>query len=268
MTDDRLPWFPCYPSKLLGALAQMRPAEGYVYTIMLLRIYESGGRCADSLDAISKRTGYTRRVVSEMLDLLFRSGRLVRVEAGISNPVAEVVMAESRALHDERKSAGREGGLRSAEKRKANQSVWSSKAAPPPQQNPTHLQLHKDSRFPNGNLADAKNGELFPSAVEAKPGIGPSSDPETELFRRGKEVLGKTKGGVIVELLKAKGRNVAKARAVIEEASTKHDPMEYVKAATRRGTGGTKTGRGGAAGVLLRRRREGNDGQAGEIVDV
>ena len=57
--------------------------------------------------------------------------------------------------------------------------------------------------------------------------------PETELFRRGKEVLGKNAGGLIAELLRAKDGSIPLARSAIEAASTKHDPREYVGAIIR-----------------------------------
>ncbi len=58
-------------------------------------------------------------------------------------------------------------------------------------------------------------------------------DPEIELFRRGKEVLGKNAGGLIKDLLKARDNKVALARAAIEQASTKENPREYVGAIIR-----------------------------------
>ena len=61
----------------------------------------------------------------------------------------------------------------------------------------------------------------------------PPPTPETELFRRGKEVLGKNAGGLIAELLRAKDGSIPLARSAIETASTKHDPREYVGAIIR-----------------------------------
>jgi hypothetical protein len=52
--------------------------------------------------------------------------------------------------------------------------------------------------------------------------------PDADLFRRGKQVLGNSAGGLIRKLLSAKNNNVALARAAIEQASTKQDPREYV----------------------------------------
>ncbi len=54
--------------------------------------------------------------------------------------------------------------------------------------------------------------------------------PQAELYRRGKEVLGKTAGGFVRKVLTAKGENVALARAAIEMASQAGDPREYLGA--------------------------------------
>jgi len=57
--------------------------------------------------------------------------------------------------------------------------------------------------------------------------------PEREYFLRGREVLGNKSGAMIANLLKAKGKNVALARAALEEASQKQSPMEFVAAICR-----------------------------------
>lgn len=58
-------------------------------------------------------------------------------------------------------------------------------------------------------------------------------DPETDLFRRGKEVLGKQAGGLIRQLLASKDGKVNQARAAIETAAGKQDPREYIGAVIR-----------------------------------
>ena len=75
----------------------------------------------------------------------------------------------------------------------------------------------------------AHAGVVVASTVPAPP--PPTAD--TELFRRGKEVLGNNAGGLIKQLLKAKDGSIPLARAAIEMASTKHDPREYVGAIIR-----------------------------------
>jgi hypothetical protein len=70
-----------------------------------------------------------------------------------------------------------------------------------------------------------------PSPPPAPPTEPPT--PDAELFRRGKQVLGKNAGGLIAELLRAKAGSIPLARSAIEMASTKHDPREYIGAIIR-----------------------------------
>ncbi len=53
-------------------------------------------------------------------------------------------------------------------------------------------------------------------------------DPDADLFRRGREVLGKDAGPLVVKLKKAKGGSIPHARAAIEQASVKDKPREYI----------------------------------------
>lgn len=73
------------------------------------------------------------------------------------------------------------------------------------------------------------------SVAKATGAVAPldPSVPEREYFLRGREVLGKGAGGLIGKLLKARGGNVALARAAIEQASQKQNPTEYVAAICR-----------------------------------
>lgn len=57
-----------------------------------------------------------------------------------------------------------------------------------------------------------------------------SRPPDADLYRRGKEVLGPKSGGLIKKLLTSKGNSVPQARAAIETASEKADPLEYIGA--------------------------------------
>lgn len=75
-----------------------------------------------------------------------------------------------------------------------------------------------------------KDSEANASGADAPPD---PAIPEREYFMRGREVLGNKSGAMIANLLKAKGKNVALARAALEEASQKQSPIEYVAAICR-----------------------------------
>jgi hypothetical protein len=66
-------------------------------------------------------------------------------------------------------------------------------------------------------------------STEKKDGASaPPIDPDADLFRRGKEVLGADAGSLIARLKKAKGGSIPHTRAAIEQASTKDNPREYI----------------------------------------
>lgn len=63
---------------------------------------------------------------------------------------------------------------------------------------------------------------------DAAPNGAHAIGDEADLYQRGKEVLGKTAGGVISNLLKAKSGSIPLARAAIEQAATKENAREYI----------------------------------------
>jgi hypothetical protein len=65
---------------------------------------------------------------------------------------------------------------------------------------------------------------------DAAPSAAAPNSEEVELFRRGKQILGGSSGGLIKNLIKAKQGSFALARAAIETSSTKENPREYIGA--------------------------------------
>lgn len=267
--NEKLEWFPCEPTPLLATLAGMPAPKQLVYVVMLLRIYESGGVCRDTIAAIAMRTRQNKRVVSEALNELFQEGRLLRDGDGIANPKATVVIADSLALLKKRKSAGAEGGKRAAEKRKENQPREASTPNDLLQQSHRHLHLQEqDSLFPEGNRAPEDVGKISMK--------DPPLDPEADYYRRGREVLGVSAGGMLTQLIRAKGGNLSLARAAIEQAATRGDAKQYVGAMVRGFKGGDNAtdranGRGGFARIaatVRRARNERADGAAAFFGDA
>lgn len=253
---EALPWFPCNPTKLLGALAGMKPTEGYVYVVMLLRIYECNGPCPDTLDAIVKRTGYNRRIVSDAIDRLFRAGRLKREPEGIVNPVAEKVLADTIALRQERVRSGQKGAAARWQKPQQNQKNGHGTANAEPMANDGYLHLQKqvqkeeeDSLFPRGN-----------SAPEV-----PVVDVRAELFGRGLQAFVRMSGKPIDTARRMLGRwlrdehdDALAVLRVIEDAERNRvaDPIPWIigalkqrgqNAANRQGGETSKLGYGAIA---------------------
>lgn len=74
--SDRLPWFRCFPSALLGALAGLQADEGFVYVVALMRIYETGGPVIETARTLARRTGMTERRAAKALEELISLGKL------------------------------------------------------------------------------------------------------------------------------------------------------------------------------------------------
>jgi len=176
----------------------LRAAEHGAYLLLLFHHWSTGELPIDDrqLSAIACMTQAEWRKAKPILIKFFREGwRHGRVEEDL---------AAAKASYEKRAKAGEKGGKAKAE---AKQS--SSNATAGPEQPLTFNQGKKDA------------------AGAAQP------DPEIALFQRGREVLGKQAGGLISKLLTAKQKNVALARAAIEQASTKSDPREYIGAIIR-----------------------------------
>lgn len=60
------------------------------------------------------------------------------------------------------------------------------------------------------------------------------AEQERYYFARGREVLGKSCGGLLATLLKSKRQDLDAASAVLELAATKADPREWMAQACRR----------------------------------
>lgn len=260
MADERLPWFPCEPSKLLGALGAMKPYVGYTYWIVCLRCYEVGSACPDNLDALARRTGYSKRVVSDALDVLFKSGKLIRNAAGIDNPYAAKVISGMRLRREGHVAAGREGANRRWEKGKKNQSRGDSQPIQSPMAKNAYLDLEEESLFPNGNSA--------PNGTPAKP-----IDVRTDLFRRGLAVLirisGRTENGcrtLIGKWLKNANDDAIKVLRAVEDAERERpaNPVSWIERVIGYREK-TTSGRGGNAWAQVRREvRESKQGDEDE----
>lgn len=109
----------------------------------------------------------------------------------------------------------------------------------PSQDGPPSYSLKKENKIPEPSGSGATQAEL-----------------ERDLFRRGRQVCGKSSGGLINTLLKAKEFDVSLARSVLELAATKDDPRKFVAAATRSKGNGARSPTMAAADGLIARAKE------------
>lgn len=110
----RLPWFKCFPTKLLGALAAMETDDGYLYCIILFRIYEVGGPIRDTPKALGRRTGMGEKRAVAALESLRSSGKITIADDVIDSPTTLEHLQDIKRVEISAKI----GGKASAEKRR------------------------------------------------------------------------------------------------------------------------------------------------------
>ena len=69
------------------------PEHGYVYTMILMRIYEVGGPIDDDEQVLARRTGYAIKKVAEAIQWLVQRDKIQRLENGL--------LDDSRTTHEE-----------------------------------------------------------------------------------------------------------------------------------------------------------------------
>jgi hypothetical protein len=210
-----------------------------VYHVVCQLIYFNDGPITLHEHGIAGRCNMHILSFRKHLKTLLDLGKLTQTDGRLSNNRAAT---ELERVHNRRLTSAK-GGRASAGVRKTlngSQHHNALKNSDQPSSTLFEQQHHKkrveESRedknqdaTPNGVPA----GELdLGQAAPAKPPNPQRSDPETELFQRGREILGKSAGGLINQLLKAKGKPEL-ARAAMEVAATKENPREYIGAILR-----------------------------------
>lgn len=120
--SERLPWFKCNPSKLLGAMAGLTADENLVYITILLRIYDTGGPIADDAKRLARRCGMTEKRVREALEGLSEAGKISIEGCIIDSETTHETLQEMEQVKKSAKNAGLVSAERKKEKNKQNQS--------------------------------------------------------------------------------------------------------------------------------------------------
>ncbi len=110
--SERASWFRCDPSRLLGALSGMEPDSGYLYTVILMRIYEVGGPIADDEVVLSRRTGLSAKRVSAALSWLVGHGKIDRQDGVIDSDTTHDELAFREKSVIDARNAGKESAKR------------------------------------------------------------------------------------------------------------------------------------------------------------
>lgn len=185
---DRLPWFHCYPSALLGALSAMTADEQLVYMTTLLRIYETRGPIRDDDQALARRTGLSIRKVAAAKARLVVTGKLIEIADGAyTNPVAqseiEIGEEDAKTISAKRSVAAKSRW----QKIKQNQQTGGASAA---HEHCTNMQTDadSDSEIDEGSQVEAQtpSSPLNLSSNTSFVPSGEGTDPTVEAERKAK----------------------------------------------------------------------------------
>jgi hypothetical protein len=183
------------------------------YHVICQLIYLNEGPIALNEHGIAGRCHQHILAFRRHLKSLLDDGKLVLIDGRLSNDRAAT---ELQLVNDHRTTSGKGG--------RNSRGVTKGSSVDKPDN------ILKDKATASSPLLPEQHHKtrLEETREEKKDAAPAALDPEVELFRRGRQVLGKQAGGLISKLLTAKQKNIALARAAIEQASTKSDPREYI----------------------------------------
>jgi hypothetical protein len=121
---------------------------------------------------------------------------------------------------------------------------------PTPTTNTTSLEAKRPAKGEDVEIPTTATNTI---PLEAK---NATTSQDADYYRRVEEVCGAKSSSLGRKLLAAKGGSVALARAVVETASTKHDPREYIGAIIRKTPADDEAAGSGSAADLKRRLKE------------
>jgi uncharacterized protein YdaU (DUF1376 family) len=191
------PWMPLYVADYLADTAHLNAAQSGAYLHLIMHYWQKGCLPADdeSLMRIARMTAVEWKKNKGTLRTFFQDGwKHKRIDDELAHALE--VSSKRRTSAMQRHSKPSANGHAIAE----------------------HLDTH----------ARATPQPQSPSEAKASA----PANLEKQLFDRGKSILGKNAGGLIANLIKAKG-SIALARAALETAAAKASPREYVGACIR-----------------------------------
>lgn len=201
------PWMPLYVGQYLADTTHLTTAEHGAYLLLIMHYWMNDGLPTDDrqLARIARMTPGQWKNARPVVNAFFQDGW--------KHKRIEFEFTEAARMS----AAGKAGGRASAQARRQRSS----------NDKPTIVQPSEDDNA-NDPPTDAQALPLQERKEDAANAA--FSDFERDYFRRGKEILGASAGGLLVKLLQAKKKNVHIARAALEMASEKHNPREYVGA--------------------------------------
>lgn len=172
-----LPWFRCFPDRLLGALAEMDADTQHVYAVVLLKIYARGGPVRNDVKALAAFCRRPVKSVATAVQRLVEMGRLSETENGLMNPVAETELGHQQQLSSVRSKCGKLGGAKKplnpeGEKVQGHQGFGEANAGQKPtDKTKTKTEIREEEHLAVPLEPSPERTEPYDPAAAGRPGI-------------------------------------------------------------------------------------------------
>lgn len=214
------PWYKHDIAAWMDGTEELDDGPYRVYHVICQLIYLSEGPIRFNENGIAGRCKQSVRAFQKHIAVLIEYGYLQLENGRLSNSRARKEI-EKMGINRENAAMGGKAKAKSLENKEPELAPLKGTFA-------LRLEETRLEETRNKDGAEAPIVNLFP-----KPDSPPSE--EKSYYDRSKEILGPKGNGLAAKLLKSQSRVIAKARAVIETASTKSDPAAYIGAVIRGG---------------------------------
>lgn len=227
MTDSRPIFIEWCAKDALDGMMTLSPMEELAYRRVLDLIYATDDNLPDDDKKLGWMTKVGYRQWQSIKKTLTNDGKIELTEDGrISNKKCREKLQKAHHIIEQKVSAGKARQKNSNSlipHKTGSAAAGANGAAGAIASAPANHKLRKKE----STLVNSDKSEL----TRAAPNGSASHDPDADLYRRGREILGpKEAGAIITKLKRAKSGSIAQARAALEMASEKHDPKEYLMA--------------------------------------
>lgn len=88
-------WFKCFPEKFLNGVYGLTPNEGWVYTVLIMQMYDGGGSVPENNEWLAKRCNMRVDSFKRSVNALISLGKIYRSNKMLRNPTVDHIVQSS-----------------------------------------------------------------------------------------------------------------------------------------------------------------------------
>lgn len=229
-----MPWYAFYPKDYRDKTSGLTMVQDCAYRRLMDEYYITGEPLEANADVLLRVCrAFDEAEKAAVLFILEKY--FVMGDDGWHHLRIDEEIVKRAAVSQKRADAGKIGGRVSTSKANASANAQANNQAKPAandQANEKHLLTHShthlspvSSKEETGPSAVSRETKSNGEKTKSKP-----DDPWREVYRRGREILGESAGGVITNLRKTFDDKPRKVLAKLEDAAEQRIPLEWINA--------------------------------------